>query len=129
MDKKPVVMQKSEMIDAARAFLDKLDDAKVPVRSFFWYLEPEVQEWRLFVASPWVDNRGPAQFHSALDKLLKALPQSGTIEYALTTASPSSALIEGLSREKSFVTSPTSSTPVVFDDAIVYRLVPGKTRR
>lgn len=129
MDTGSLVDARRDAIRSAQEFLRLLDKARVPVRSYFWYREPSdenADEWRLFVASPLVDDRGPSAFFTTLERYLKDFPQRSSIEDAITTASPSSALIDSLSKANHFVTSSSSTAPVELRDAVVYRLVPSR---
>jgi hypothetical protein len=59
-------------IEAGRQLLHALDQAGFNVVSAFWLLQDEEDEWRLIIASPEVDVRGP---RAAYERIQTALSQ------------------------------------------------------
>jgi len=51
-----------------------LSQAAIPVTFFDWNYVPELQEWQLIIASPWVDTKGP---HTANRAVVDALKRAG----------------------------------------------------
>ena len=52
--------------------MDALSRAKIPVSFLDWEYIPQLQEWQLLIASPWVDTKGPLTAYRALVEALKA---------------------------------------------------------
>lgn len=59
-----------EMIDAGARLTAKLDEAGVPIKAALWLFLPEINEWRLYFASPEVRTLGP---RSVYDKVREAV--------------------------------------------------------
>lgn len=62
------------MIDAGAELTTKLDEIGLPVTAAFWLFVPEVNEWRLMVASPEVSTKGPRDVY---EKIRQAIGQLG----------------------------------------------------
>lgn len=62
------------MIEAGEKLTHKLDELEVPTTAAFWFFDPEVNEWRLFFASPEAETSGPRQVYG---KIRDALAQLG----------------------------------------------------
>jgi hypothetical protein len=58
-------------IQAGAALLTALDEAHVPVPLAFWYLDPEPQEWRLYLGTPLVDKDGPRAVYTQIQNVLR----------------------------------------------------------
>ena len=49
-----------------------LDESKaLPVRACLWQYVPEAAEWRLLVASPLVDEKGPREAYTRIQQALQ----------------------------------------------------------
>ena len=59
-----------------------LDEAGIEVRSAMWLYDPDADRWRLVLAMPLVDERGPA---AAFAYMQSALNQIGTNRSSKTT--------------------------------------------
>ena len=61
-------------IEDGRRLLDELNklDSRFLVRAAFWFYRPEVFEWRLFIATPLVNQRGPASAYTDIQGALRA---------------------------------------------------------
>ncbi len=59
--------------DGAR-LVAALDAADVPIRSAFWIYSSEWGEWRLALASPIVDQRGPREMYRRVQDVLGRHP-------------------------------------------------------
>jgi len=64
-------------IEVEGLVLDALSRARVPVTLCVWNYIPQLEEWQLVVASPWVDTRGP---HEANGRILEALSDAGVYQ-------------------------------------------------
>ncbi len=65
------------MIEAGASLTAKLDSSGLPVVAALWFLLPEVNEWRLFFASPEVSTQGP---RSVYQKIQTAIDELGSDE-------------------------------------------------
>lgn len=68
------------MIDAGAEVVRKLDEIGLPVTAAFWCFMPELNAWRLMIASPDVGTKGPRvvyeSIQNALDELGAAAAQA-----------------------------------------------------
>ncbi len=51
--------------------LDALDRARLPVSLCEWNYVPQVEEWQLIIATPWLDSKGPRTAWRALTTALE----------------------------------------------------------
>jgi hypothetical protein len=73
-----------------------LDEAGIEVRSAMWLYDPDADRWRLVLAMPLVDERGPA---AAFAYIQSALNQIGTADLRLqeiTAVSPKDQIIRAV---------------------------------
>jgi hypothetical protein len=63
--------------DIAAKVIEALNQAAIPVTLFDWIYVPQLEEWQLIIASPWVDTKGP---HAANRALVDALRRAGVYE-------------------------------------------------
>ena len=63
--------------DVAAKIIAALNQASIPVTFFDWNYAPELEEWQLIIASPWVDTKGPRTANRAL---VDALGRAGIYE-------------------------------------------------
>jgi len=80
--------------------VDALSRARIPVTLCHWNYVPQLQEWQLVIATPWVDTRGP---HEANARILEALSFAGVYQSVpirrLLVLSPDSPIVQTLERE------------------------------
>jgi hypothetical protein len=67
----------ADMIEAGAEVTKALDNTGVPVSAAFWFFEPEINEWRLFFASPEVPTNGPRKFYERIQLALDQLASKG----------------------------------------------------
>jgi hypothetical protein len=60
--------------DAGRAVIDRLRGGGLDVRLAFWAFPTEDDEWRLYVASPVVDEAGPTEAYRRIHRILRPMP-------------------------------------------------------
>ena len=60
-------------IKHGRAVLEALQRNHFTVTEAFWYDVPDLDEWRLIIASPMVREVGPTQAYTVLDKVLRQI--------------------------------------------------------
>jgi len=115
-------------VEAGTRVIEALDKARFPVQAALWFYLSEPGEWRLLVASPEVDERGPKKAYTHLQSVL-ARPSVGLSLRDISLVSPDHDLIRLLSRAIS--TGPgisgirfTANTVdnVFIEDAYIYRL-------
>jgi hypothetical protein len=115
-------------IEAGRSLVKALDEARFRVQAALWLYLSEPGEWRLLVASPEVDERGPKKAYTHLQSVL-AKPSVRLSLKDVSLVSPHYDLIRLLSRAIS--TGPgisgirfTANTVdnVFIEDAYIYRL-------
>jgi len=75
----------AEMIEAGAELTQSLDDLGLPVQAAFWLFDPEINEWRLVIASSEAAARGPRAVYG---RIQEALDQLG----AQASAAPFSAI-------------------------------------
>jgi hypothetical protein len=64
-----------EMIEAGARLTTKLDEMGLPMTAAMWFFEPEINEWRLLIASPKLSSTGPRDVYEAIQKARHALGQ------------------------------------------------------
>jgi hypothetical protein len=60
-----------QMIEAGDSVTRVLDKSGWPVVASFWSFDPEFNRWRLLLASPEVDSRGPLDGYRRVDEALQ----------------------------------------------------------
>jgi hypothetical protein len=122
------------VIEHGRKLLDELKkiDPHFLVRSAFWLYRPETFDWRLFIATPLVDQRGPASAYTDIQGALRSLAKPFWISMQdISVVSPSDKLVKLM---KKAVQVPRDVSGVRFartrvddtyiEDAYIYRLKP-----
>ena len=82
-------MDKTALVDTdiedGKRIIGSLDDAEFPVSDALWSYLPDNNEWRLMIASPRVDTRGPRQAYEEVQSVLTGL--SPAVRTALSDVS------------------------------------------
>ena len=130
------------MIGAGRKLIEALDESPFKVTAAMWFYLSENDEWRLIIASPYIDKEGPKKSYEfiqdQLDKLSKcidvvALLRSGLSSYLslenISVVSPSDDLIKLM---RPAITTGPGISPIRFtrnvinntliEDAYIYRM-------
>ena len=94
-------MVKASLVDSyieeGRKLLNELKkiDSHFLVRSAFWLYLPEALDWRLFIATPLVDQRGPATAYTDVQGALRSLQPSPWISMQdISVVSPNDKLVK-----------------------------------
>ena len=124
-------------IEEGRKLLDELAriNSHFLVRAAFWFYRPEVFEWRLYIATPLVDQRGPASAYTDIQGALRSLPKPFSISMQdISVVSPTDRLAKVI---KKTVRIPNGAKGVRFaktrlddtyiEDAYVYRVHNGRS--
>lgn len=61
------------MIEAGEELTTELEKRGLRVAAAFWLFVPELNEWRIFFASPDVDSRGPRSVYEIVQQVLDQL--------------------------------------------------------
>lgn len=65
------------------------------VQAAFWLNRPEVMEWRLFIATPLVDQRGPFDTYTHVQNVLRTNPKPPSISMQeISVVSPNDKLVK-----------------------------------
>ena len=64
-----------------------------PVQAAFWLNRPEVMEWRLYLATPLVDQHGPFTTYADLQNVLRNNPWSISLQ-EISVVSPKDKLVK-----------------------------------
>ncbi|WP_089686835.1 hypothetical protein [Catalinimonas alkaloidigena] len=75
-------------IEGGKILIRKLDDSDLLIKSAFWFLFPETQEWRLVIVTPQVDQRGPRKVYEKIQKILSSMGDSSISLDQITLMSP-----------------------------------------
>lgn len=67
----------TELVEDGAALLEKLDESRFPVESMFWLHLPEVDYWRLVIASAFVNTKGAAAAYRRLDEVFSSISPAG----------------------------------------------------
>jgi hypothetical protein len=128
-------------IQSGRALLDKLrksdskfSDPHFLVRSAFWLFRPEALSWRLFIATPLVDQRGPASAYTDVQGVLRSLPKPSISMQDISVVSPNDKLVKVMKKaahipagENGVRLARTRVDDTYIEDAYVYRLNNGQS--
>ena len=81
-------MDKPTLVDAdmmaGEALVKKLDKSDFDIKAAFWFYMSEPDEWRLFLASPLVDEKGPKEAYKKVQAQLPKLKKEFTRDYELS---------------------------------------------
>lgn len=128
-------MDKPTLVDddmkAGEALLNKLDQAKFNVKAALWFYMPDSEEWRLILASPFVDTDGPKKAYEKVQSQLQELDGRYKLSlWNISLVSPDDKLIKTL---KSAIKTDKAVSHIRFtrnviknvfiEDAYIYRLV------
>ena len=129
-------------IQSGRTLLDELrktdSQFSVPhflVRSAFWLHRPDAFNWRLFIATPLVDQRGPASAYTDVQGVLRSLAKPISISLQdISVVSPNDKLVKVMKKaahipagEGGVRLARTRVDDTYIDDAYVYRLNNGQS--
>jgi hypothetical protein len=135
-------MVKTSLVESdiahGRKLLDELKriDSHFLVQAAFWLYRPEVFEWRLYIATPLVDQRGPASAYTDVQGALRTLAKPSWISMQdISVVSPNDRLVKVI---KKSVRIPIGANGVRFartrvddiylEDAYVYRVRNGQSQ-
>jgi hypothetical protein len=82
------------LVDAGRALITALDDGNVPVTAAFWLLAEPDSSWRLFIASPEVDELGIRAFYRKLLSLVHEVADAELNSSLVSAVSPDDRMVE-----------------------------------
>jgi hypothetical protein len=74
--------------EQGRRLIEALDQAGFPVVAAFWSFFPEENLYRLIIASPVVDEKGPREAYTKIQAMLQALPMPDFTLDTITVLSP-----------------------------------------
>jgi hypothetical protein len=119
------------MISAGADLTRQLDRSHWPVVGALWLYEPEINEWRLLLASPVVGSEGPLAAYRRVNAALETLLGSRLSLEDISVVSPEDPRVRALA--SAYQTGSEIEGRRVFrsavnghyiDDAYVYRLLP-----
>ena len=118
----------SELIEAGKTLTSALDQARIKVSSAFWFFDTDASEWRLIVAMPLVEDRGPAQADEEIRKALQAGSVQGIFLRQIAAVGPGDELVSLLRKAiptgpgiKSIRFTRNAIDNVLIEDAYIYR--------
>ncbi|MCK5270902.1 MAG: hypothetical protein KAJ46_08960 [Sedimentisphaerales bacterium] len=83
-------------IQDGRRLLSALDDKQINVRAAFWIYDSESEKWRLTLAMPMVDKKGPKESYREVQTVLSD-PSAEKLDISLrdvTVVSPENELVK-----------------------------------
>lgn len=89
-------------LDAGRRLIAALDAAHFDFRAAFWLYRSEADDWRLYIASPIVDEIGPLKTYKRIQDVLLGLDQTDNNPFDqlslsnITVVSPRNPLVRAL---------------------------------
>jgi hypothetical protein len=123
-------------IESGRRLLDELNqlDARFLVQAAFWFFRPEVLEWRLFIATPLVDQKGPAFAYTDVQFALRSLAEPSWISIQdISVVSPADKLVKVIRKAvqiplgaKGVRLARTRVDDTYIEDAYIYRVRNGR---
>jgi hypothetical protein len=90
-------------IEAGEVLVQKLDDARFPLKAAFWIYLPEPADWRLVLASPIAESPGRLEAYRRVQQLLLTLESEPAFRRQpialreITVVEPNSDLAEAIS--------------------------------
>ena len=125
---KTVLVEKN--IGEGRRLLEALDSAGFRVLAALWFYLTEDEEWRLIIASPLIDEKGPRECYAFVQRTLEQLsPPSDISLKQISIVSPSHDLVKLL--RMAISTGPGISgirftrntvNNVLIEDSYIYRM-------
>lgn len=117
-------------IKVGKELIQRLDRSQFPMDAALWLFMPEVERWRLMIASRLVDSKGPKETYREIQKVLSQWSGASKLSLSeITVVSPKDSLIKVL--RKAEKTGPTLTGTrmsrsaidgVYIEDAYIYRL-------
>src|SRR6476660_1045033 len=86
----------TEMIEAGSDLFRLLDAAKFEVVAAFWLYYPEAEEWRLTLAWPEMNEKGPREAYERIGKTLDKAPEPKLDLLNITVVSPDNTIVRAL---------------------------------
>ena len=87
-------------VDIAGRVLEALSRTEMPVSFCDWYYVPQLDEWQLVIATPWIDTKGPITAWSAfVDALKSAGIEEDVPTRRVLLKSPHDPLVKSLENE------------------------------
>ena len=84
-------------IEDGERLVSKLDEEGFPLDAALWLYLSDLNEWRLMIASPWVDSKGPKATYARIDQVLQELrPEIGIPFAGISVVPPNDRLISAL---------------------------------
>lgn len=84
------IAQGQQLIEALKSVRNHFN-----VQAAFWLNKPEVMEWRLYIATPLVDQRGPFSTYTDVQNILRTGPQKSTLSIQeISLVSPNDRLVQ-----------------------------------
>jgi hypothetical protein len=84
-------------IDLGNVLIECLKEANFPLVAAFWIYTEESGDWRLILASPLVDEKGPMNAARKVDKVIRSKPQLRPFIFAdMSVKSPQNDLVRAL---------------------------------
>jgi hypothetical protein len=117
-------------IQEGSRLLKALDEAGIDVRSAMWLYDPDADRWRLVLAMPLVDERGPAAAFAHIQRALNQIGPSDVRLQEISVVSPKDQTIRAVRGLINTGPGPAVSQvrlvqnavgSVLIEDALVYR--------
>ena len=95
----------NEMTDAGSDLLPRLDAAGFEVVAAFWLYYSEAEEWRLTLAWPEMNKKGPKNAYERIGKLLDETPENvPTLDLLnITVVSPDNTIVRALASANNLI--------------------------
>ena len=117
-------------IEDGRALLAALDAKGVKITAAYWFFLSEPNEWRLILATPLVDSKGPRDAYQQIQQILQSQLPNGKLSLDLiSVVSPNNPQVRALS--SALTTGPgitgirfsrNTVNGIFIEDAYIYRL-------
>jgi len=118
-------------IEDGKILLEALERTLAPLTGALWFYITDSDEWRLFLVSPLVDDKGPKRTYALIQSVMARFePPLGIPLKHISVLSPHNKLIQLL--RTAIRTGPTDISEIRFthntinnvfiDDALIYRL-------
>jgi hypothetical protein len=118
-------------IEVGKKLIEELDKTNFSVRAALWFYLADSDEWRLLIASPYVEKEGPKKSYNFIQSVLAKLSTPSEVSLRNISAVPPSYDLIKLIRRAIRVGPGISGiwftgnviNNVLIDDAYIYRIV------
>jgi hypothetical protein len=84
------------LIDEGERLIRALDKASIDLDAALWFYDADSEEWRLLLASPTLQQKGPQRAYATVQAALSGIPHRALALSNISVVSPDDVLIKAL---------------------------------